>query len=102
MRPTKEPELTHRADDHRPLKGGRSLSELKQPMSGVNELQAKHGRLRTIDELQEDHEVIGSMPMLLVLRRRSDGAWFTVEGFPQPQLFADLRPSEASDDCPAD
>mgnify|MGYP005821883679 CR=1 FL=1 len=62
-------------------------TELNKNPGSASQLEARYGRVWSLDELARDFEVIGFAAPYVVVRRRSDGAMGSLEFQHQPRFY---------------
>ena len=68
------------------------VTEINAEPGSREYLEAKHGKVWSTSELQEEFEAIGFMAPLIVVRRRSDGVKGSLTFQHSPRFYFDFEP----------
>ncbi len=68
------------------------LAQINAEPGSREDLEAKHGRVWTTDELREEFEVLGFMAPYVVVRRSSDGVRGSLKFQHSPRLYYGFEP----------
>lgn len=70
----------------------RLVAEVNAEPGSREDLEAKHGRVWSTSELQEEFEALGFMAPFIIVRRRSDGAKGSLMFQGSPRFYFAFKP----------